>query len=220
MADIFDEIQGDLRAERMQRLAVRYGGLLVAIALVIVGAAGGWKAWQWWQAKQDAAAASRYIRAMESVEARNSAGNAPPPADAIATLDSMATDAPSGYRVLARFNAAALKARSGDLAGASALWDQIAGDTAADPELRDLASLLWARHQIDNGDPSVISARLQALAVPGKVWSSLAQEQLALLSLRQNDGAAKATLRKLQSNPMAPADVRARVSVLLSRVGD
>ena len=51
-------------------------------------------------------------------------------------------------------------------AGAAALWDQVAADSSADPLLRDLASLLWAQHQIDSGDPSLLEARLKALAAP------------------------------------------------------
>ena len=76
------------------------------------------------------------------------------------------TSAPEGYRTLARLREAALKADAGDLPGALALWDQVAADASADPLLRDLASLLWAEHQIDSGDPALLEARLKALAAP------------------------------------------------------
>ena len=113
----------------------------------------------------------------------------------------MAATAPDGYRTLARLRAAALKADTGDLAGAAALYDQVAADSSADPLLRDLASLLWAQHQLDTGDPAPLEARLKALAVPDNPWHALASENLALLDLRQgHTDAAKATLRGLASD--------------------
>jgi hypothetical protein len=217
VVDIFDEVEEELRAERMQKLAMRYGGVLVAIALGIVGAAGGWKAWQWWQAKQDASTALSYIHAMEDTGTESSGGASGPAAN---TFERIATDSPAGYRVLARLNAAALKARSGDLTAASALWDQVAADSTADAAIRGLATLLWAQHALDHGDPSAVAARLQPL-VGSKTWSGLAQEQLALLSLRRNDlPAAREMLRKLQSDPAIPNNARGRIAALLSRIGE
>ena len=98
----------------------------------------------------------------------------------------------TGYATLARLREAALKADAGDLQGAAALWDQVASDSSADPLLRDLASLLWAQHLIDSGDPALLEARLKALAAPDNSWRSLAEEQLALLDLRRG----KATRRR------------------------
>jgi hypothetical protein len=214
VVDIFDEVEEELRAERMQKLAMRYGGVLVAIALGIVGVAGGWKAWQWWQAKQDASTALSYIHAMEATGTESGAASGP----AATTFERIATEAPAGYRVLARLNAAALKARSGDLTAASALWDQVAADSTTDAAIRGLATLLWAQHALDQGDPSAVAARLQPL-VGSKTWSGLAEEQLALLSLRRNDlPAARELLRKLQSDPTTPNNARGRIAALLSRI--
>ena len=80
----------------------------------------------------------------------------------------LAATAPEGYATLARLREAALKADAGDLPGAAALWDRVAGDASADPLLRDLASLLWAQHQIDSGDPALLEARLKAAGGAGQ----------------------------------------------------
>jgi hypothetical protein len=57
--------------------------------------------------------------------------------------------------------------------------------------------------------------------VPGNAWRSLAQEQLALLDLRQGRAdAAKTQLRKLADDTTAPRGVRGRASALLARVGE
>ncbi|MDR3489531.1 MAG: tetratricopeptide repeat protein [Bradyrhizobium sp.] len=219
MVDIFDEVNEDLRAERAQKLLMRYGGLIVLVAIGIVGAAGTWQAWRWWQSKQDTTAAAAYVSVMTAADSTTPSGVAGRPGT-VAALDRIAANAPHGYQILARLRAAALKADTGDAAGASALWDQVAGDTSADPVLRDLASLLWAEHQVDHGDPALVAARLQALAVPGATWRAMAQEQLALLDLRQGKSdQAKDTLRKLSDDVTAPSGVRGRASSLVSKLG-
>ncbi len=218
MVDIFDEVEEELREERMQEFLKKYGVLLFAAALLIIGAVAGWKAWGWYQDRQDMDAANRYLAAAAKTQAAGVAG--PNRAAAIAAFQAAAAGAPEGYRVLAQLREAALRANSGDLRGASALWDQVAADTSADPLLRDLASLTWCLHYADKGDPALLEGRLKPLAAPGNPWRPLAQEQLALLDIRQGHlDAAKTALKKLAEDTTAPNGVRGRAGALLARVG-
>jgi hypothetical protein len=225
VVDIFDEVDEDLRAERAQALFKRYGWLLIALVLLVIAASGGWQGWRWWQAKRDMAAGTAFLAAMTLAQATGPAITGPTtdPASrtaAIAAFDQVAATAPEGYGTLARLRAAALKADAGDLAGATALYDQIAADSTADPLLRGLASLLWAQRQLDTGDPARLEARLKALAVPDNPWRALASEDLALLDLRQgHTDAAKAKLRALAGDVSLPQDMRGRASGLLNRLG-
>jgi hypothetical protein len=139
---------------------------------------------------------------------------------ATAAFEQVAASAPDGYRTLARLRAAGLEADSGDLAGAAALYDQVASDGSADKLLRDLASLLWAQRQLDTADPARLEARLKALAEADNPWHALASEDLALLDLRQgHTDAAKVTLRRLAGDLTLPQDLRGRANLLLSRLG-
>ena len=218
MVDFFDEVDEELREERMAEFLKKYGGLLFAAAILAIGAVAGWKAWGWYQDRQDIDAASRYLAAASKPEAMGVAG--PDRAAAIASFKKVAADAPEGYRVLARLREAASRADSGDLQAASALWDQVAADTSADPLLRDLASLTWCLHHADKGDPALLEGRLKPLAAPGNAWRALAQEQLALLELRQGHiEAAKIQLKKLAEDTTAPNGVRGRATTLLAQVG-
>jgi hypothetical protein len=220
VVDIFDEVDEELRAERAQQLLKRYGGLIIAAALLIVGVAAGWQAWRWYQTRQDQAAAVEYLTAMNLVESPAGISNAARNSAAIAMLDKLETTAPEGYRTLARLRGAAAMAASGDLPRALALWYQVAGDSSADPLLRDLANLMWVEHQIDSGDPAVLQGRLKALAAPENAWHTLAQEQLALLDMRLGKpDDAKAILRRLAQDSTAPNGVRGRANILLSRLG-
>jgi hypothetical protein len=219
VVDIFDEVDEELRAERVQSLLKRYGGLIIAAALAVIAGAAGWQAWHWWQAKQDMVAAQHYLTAMTMADAAAAAGPANTKVS-VAAFDALTRAGPDGYRTLARLQAAAQKAEAGNKEGAAALWNDVASDTAADPLLRDLASLLWCQNQIDSGDPGLLTSRLTALAGPNNAWRPLAKEQLALLDLRQGKtDAAKTTLRALMQEPTTPAGVRERVASLLERLG-
>jgi hypothetical protein len=220
VVDIFDEVDEELRAERAQQLLKRYGGLIVAIAVAIVGAAAGWQGWRWYEARKDQAAAMEYLAAMNLADATAAGSSEATRTAGIAALAGLAATAPDGYATLARLREAALKADAGDLPAAASLWDGVASDASADPLLRDLASLLWAQHQIDTGDPSLLEARLKPLATPDNPWHSLAEEQLALLDLRQGKAdQAKTILHRLAEDTAAPNGVRGRASGLLSRLG-
>jgi hypothetical protein len=214
VVDIFDEVDEDLRAERAEKLLKKYSWLLVAVVVAIIAAAAGWQLWNRYQARQDIAAAIRYVGA-DAADETDAAK-----AGRLAALDQLAADAPAGYRTLARLRAAGLKADAGDLPGAIALWNQVAGDSSVDPLLRDLASLLATQRQLDNGDPAQLEARLKPLAEPGNPWFALAQEQLAMLDLRQGRmDAARTKLRILSVDIDAPSGLRARAGALLVGLG-
>ena len=77
------------------------------------------------------------------------------------------------------------------------MWDEVAADGAADPLLRDLANLTWCIYHADKGDPALLEGRLKPLAAAGNAWRPLAQEQLALLDLREgHTEAAKTQLQE------------------------
>ncbi len=226
MADIFDEVSEDLRAERAQKLLLRYGWHIVALAVLIVAAAAGWQGWLWYQERQQRAAADTYLTALREaaiVPGRPKASDTAAMADVVAAHNSLrhlADEGPAGYRTLARLREAAIEADTGDLKGAAALWDRVAYDTAVDPLLRDFASLSWARRQVETADPALLEGRLQPLRQPDNPWHALADETQALLDLRVNKlDDARTVLTALVRDTTAPQPVRGRASFLLGRIG-
>jgi hypothetical protein len=220
VVDIFDEVEEDLRAERAEKLLKKYAWLLIAVVVAIVGAAAGWQLWNRYRNQQDAAAAVRYVAVQNALEQPGGDQSDGAKAGHIAALDQLAATGPEGYKTLARLRAAGLKADAGDVPGAVALWNAVSADPSADRLLRDLASLLAAQCELDQADPAQLEARLKPLTEPGNPWSALAQEQLAMLDLRQGkvDDARK-QLQVLSFGIDAPSGLRARASALLTGLG-
>lgn len=167
--------------------------------------------------------AAIYLTAMQDADgaaAGLAPGQNPARAEAIAGFAKTAAEGPAGYRTLARLREAALRWDSGDRAAAVALWQQVADDSAAERLLRDLAGLMLVEHQLDDGDPAQLRARLAPLVMPSNSWHALAQEAEALLDLRQGQtDTAKQVLRQLAQDTTAPPGVRGRANGLLARLG-
>lgn len=215
MSDIFDEVEQELRADRAKQLLQRYGGLLIAAAVAVVAAAGAWEAWQAWQTRQRAEVATLYLEASQAADSADTAARQA----AVPELRQVIARGDEGYRTLARLRLAAVLAGS-DPKAALELWDQVAGDQAADPLLRETATLSWALHVLDKGDPGVVAGRLEALARPEDPLHALAEEAEALLDLRLGKVAeAKAKLTTLMNDTTAPQGVRGRASGLLVQLG-
>jgi hypothetical protein len=206
LPDIFDEVEEDLRAERARQMAKRWGGLALGAALAVVVATGGWQAWRWNEARQAAAAAQTYLNLHQAAEREG--------ADLAAAAGGFAAlgrEAPSGYATLAKLRAAALRAETGDQAGAVALWDEVARDGGADPLYRDLATLLSVTHSIETGDPAALAARIGPLTAPGNAWRASAREAQALIAIRRGaEEEARRMLEALVSDPATPAGLRER----------
>lgn len=215
MPDIFDEVEEDLRADRMRRLLGRYGGLLTGAMLLVVLGVAGLQGWRWWQDRAAGQAAIAYLAAGQA--AAESGAEAGAVADRFAAL---AAEAPAGYRVLARLRAAALKAEAGDRAAALALWDGIARDTSVEPLYRDLAMVMWGLHALDGGDAAAIGPRLAPLVAGNSPWRASAEEVRALAALRRGETEeARRTLAALAADAAAPQGVRERAGRLLQGLG-
>ena len=219
MPDIFDEVSEDLRAERAKQMMKRYGGVLVAAAVMVLAATGGWQGWRWYQTRETARVATTYIDALRAADRPAGAER-----DAARPLlDQVAADGAAGYRTLARLREAALKADGGDLAAALALYNQVAADSAADSLLRDLATLHWATRQVDaaqGSQPALLEARLAPLAAADHPLRALAGEAQALLAIRQGKpDAARDILKRLGQDVTAPDGVRGRANGLLAQLG-
>jgi hypothetical protein len=217
VVDIFDEVDEDLRAERLARFARRYAVAFVALAVVIVLGVAGWEGWSWHRGQQNAKAASAFLAVMEQAGQRGSAADRQHLAD---QFGAVAQTAPGGYATLAKLNEASLLADSGHLKDAEPIWDGLINDGQINPVLRQVATLSWASHEIDTAEPSLIQARLESLAADGSPWRPIALQYLALLSIRTgHDDQAIKTFQEVADDISTPQDMRNMANAMAESLG-
>jgi hypothetical protein len=182
VADIFHEVDEEVRKERLKRLWDKYSIYIIAVAVLIIAGVGGWRGYQYWETKKAQEAGARFERAIAlSEEGKH--------AEAEAEFKAIAADAPSGYRTLARLRAAAALSET-DAKAAVAAYDAIAADASVDQSLRDAAALRAGILLVDTAPFDEVSRRLEPLAEPGRTFRHTAREMLALSAWRNNDAAA------------------------------
>ncbi|MGH6663275.1 MAG: tetratricopeptide repeat protein [Pseudolabrys sp.] len=207
MADIFHEVDEEVRRERLQKLWERYSIYIIAAAVLIVAGIGAWRGYEYWQAKKAAAAGA----AFESALTLNEAGKY---SEAEAAFAKIETDAPAGYRTLARFRAAAELAHVKP-ADAIKAYDELAADSSLGPTLQDLAAVRAGMLLVDSAPLSDMRRRLDAAAEPGRTFRHSARELLALSAWRNHDfAAARRYLDMIASDGESPPGTRARADVL------
>lgn len=213
LTDIFTEVEEDLRRERAKRLWDRYGWLVTALLLVAVAGTGGYQGWRWYEAREAAQASTRYLAALRAAEEQR--------ADvALEGFAGLTRASPAGYRLLARLQEAAIRAREGQVETAISLWEQLARDSTVPEPYRDLAVLLAVMHQIDSGEPAALAERLSPLDRPDGTFRFSARELQALLAERQQDRTRAVTiLRNLADAADAPMALRNRAVEALTSLG-
>jgi len=208
LADIFHEVDEEVRRERLQKLWERYNVLIIAVAVLIVAGIGAWRGYEWWISKQAAAAGAKF----EAALALSDAGKH---AEAQAAFAKLAADgAPSGYRTLARFRAATELAQTKPAEAAKA-YDAIASDPSVSSTLQDLATLRAAMLRVDDTSFKDLQLKLAPLAEQGRPFRHTAREMLALSAWQHHDTtAAKKYIGEITGDPTAPPLMRIRAETL------
>lgn len=212
MADIFREIEDELRRDNLLKLWQRYGRYIIAAAVVVAAAAALVVGWRQYEARQREAEGVRYSAALALVgQGKDKA--------AVGAFNAIIANTAGGRAVLARFEAASLEAKSGDVAGAIKLYAAIAANDDNPKIYRDLATLLAARFTLDK-DPKQAITRLKPLVDPTNPWYPTAVELTAAAALKTGDkAAALADYQHLADDLKAPAGARARAAEMISALG-
>lgn len=209
MADLFQEVDEELRRDRLTRQWRKYGKFVIAALAVAVLATAAVVGWKEYSQSQKIKYSERFTGALSLIQ-EDRANEA---ADALAAL---AQDASIGYATLARFREAALKAADGDHAVAADLYDVVAKDGGVDPLYADLATLYYTLHRLEEGDPAELARRLEPLLAEDGPWRHSARELSALLALRNGDtDKATAEYTQLADDRDTPAGARARAAEML-----
>jgi hypothetical protein len=207
VSELFDEVDEEVRREQLKKLWEKYSLFIIAAALLMVAAVGGWRGYQYLEAKKAAEAGDAFNKAIELSEQNKHS-------EAEAAFADLAAKGPSGYRMLARFHLAAESATRDPRAGAK-LFDELAADRSIAEEMQELARIRAAGLLLDSAPYSEMLQRLQSEAAPGATFRHVARELLALSAFRGNDAnATRQWLDQIALDPDTPPGLRSRAEAL------
>lgn len=207
MADIFQEVDEEVRRERLEKLWQRYGNLIIAGCILVVAAVGAWRGYEWWQEKKAAESGAAFESAVVLAEAGKHQ-------EAEAAFAKLAAGGSVGYRPLARLREAAELAQT-DKAAAVKAYDEIAADKSAGQVIDDLAALRAGFLLVDTAPYSEIRSRLEPLSGADKTFRHTARELLALSAWKSGDmTAARQWTDMIMTDPQTPQGTRSRAEVL------
>jgi hypothetical protein len=207
VTEIFDEVDEEVRREQLKKLWDKYSIYIIAAAVLIVAAVGGWRGYQYLEAKKAAEAGAAFDAAVELSEQNKHA-------EAEAAFGKLATTAPSGYRILARLREAAEVATRDPQAGAK-MYDDIVADRSVRSAERDLARIRAAGLLLEKASYSNMLQRLETAAEPDATFRHTARELLALSAWRANDtAAARHWLDVIANDGETPSALRSRAEAL------
>lgn len=212
VTDVFEEVEEEIRSERLKRLARTWlpvvGGIL-AVALV---AALAWWGWQSFQTSQANKASVAYQRGIESLQS----GDTTAAESAFAEAEKVGNGA---YKALALQQRAGLAVQANRVADAIKLFDQ-AAKASSDPILADPARYKAALLLMDNGGTLAdLEARLMPLTDDDRPMRPFAQEALGLARLQFNKPTeAREQFVLLTLGQDVPDSVRQRAQAAISMI--
>ena len=207
MADIFQEVDEEVRREQLKKLWQRYGNYAIAACVLLVVGVAAWRGYEWWETKRATEAGAAFEQAATLAEAGKHQ-------EAEAAFAKLATDGSAGYRVLARLR------ESGELAetdrnAAIKAYEEIAADKGAGRVIQDLATVRAGFLSVDTASYGDMRARLEPLTAPERAFRHSARELLALSAWKAGDmSAARQWSEMIIADPQTPAGARSRAEIL------
>ncbi len=211
MVDIFEEVDEQLRSDRLAVLARRYlpwiGGML-ALALAVALAVWGYTSYQ---QKNTEAASQAYADGLDKLSTGDFDA-------AYVKFGQAAAKGTPGYQALALMQQAGVRMDQKRVPEAVVLFDKAAAATS-NPVIADSARLKSAFALLDTAPYGQIEARLKPLTDSTRPFHSLAREALGMAKL--NAGRPKEAVSDFQVLTLmadAPQDVRERAQAAITLI--
>jgi len=209
--NIIREIDEELRSDQMRALWKNFGPWLITAAVLLVVGVAGYEAWNWWSSSNSARSSDQFYSALALSEGTDIDA-------AQKALDEVEATGTGSYPMLARFREAALLAREGKTAEATAAYDAIAtGETNAN--IRGLALVLAAYTLVDGGDVGQVEQRVGGLVVPTNPMRNAAREALGLTRYKAGDlNGARSDFEAVLADPGVSREAQARLQIFLAQL--
>ncbi len=207
---IFREVDEAVRQDKLKSLWDKYGLWVVAGAVLIIASVSGYKFWVYWTTEQAKIAGARFVGGITHIEDGKTS-------EALEVFKSLADEGPRGYRILSRFQLAALYAKDGKKDEAIKIYDDLASQSGIGDVQQGFAKIQAATLKLDDASFDDMRKRLDALAVTGNPWRHSARELLGLSAYHTGDiSAAERFFSVMLSDQRTPANMRRRAEMMLS----
>lgn len=212
MADLFEEVEEQLRSDRYRTLALKAAPWVLAIAAAALIAALSYWGWDRYRTQSAAKASEQYAQALDAFNAGHEA-------QATQLWTDVSKGSSRAYKSLALMQLGGLQLLAGDkqrgggkTAEAVKLFDEAAA-VAPDEVIGDAARLKSAFALIDTAPYKDVEARLTPLMQEGRPYRVQAREALAFAKLMKGDTAGARTDFVVISGMLeAPEGARSRAS--------
>jgi hypothetical protein len=203
VADIFNEVDEELRADQARLFWKKYGNVVIGGALVVVLAAAVWWGWQLYTTRRQQQQSVDYI---EAIQALQKDGKDTAKLDVIAGQN-------NGYSALARFQLAT-RAAADDPAKAADLLSAVSQDTKIDGAMRGMAAIQAGQLKLKAGKPQDAIQVVQPFTAAGNAYRLSALEITGVGQIAAGDKAkAKETFTQLQQLATSPTDASPSVAL-------
>ena len=209
MADLFQEIDDELRQDKASRMWRVYGKYVVAAAIVIIISVGGYKFWQQKQLDDGEKASIAY----EAALTRSASGDYK---GAIDQLNEEEIGTAPGYAALSQMQKANLAMKINDFEAALITFKDIAENDNYPQSIKEWASFRYAAVSVEKQIGSNAPADLDSLIATDSPWRFLAKEIKAIKEIETgNKSVAKAIFSELADDENAPERLRVRAAEFL-----
>ena len=200
MTHIEEEIEDDLRRQKLEQFWKENGSWIIICAILAVIFTGALTWWRQHEYKQNLTQTAALLEVLRENDTK--------------ALGEFALKSDKDHGAIALFTAAALHSQRSQDAEAVTLYRKIDGTSGLDSTYRDLAKLLRVSKSLGAEDPAQLHKDLAPLTAKS-TWRYSALELQALLYARENKmKEAAEVLTRLTQDGGAPNDVRMRASTL------
>ena len=207
MADIFQEVDEEVRREQLKRLWDRYGNLLIAACVLVVAGVGAWRGYEYWQAKKAGETGLAFEQAVTLAEAGKHQ-------EADAAFAKIASSGTAGYQAIARLREASELAQTDKKAAVNA-YDLLAADKGAGQVIQNLAAVRAGYLLVDDTPYSEMLKRLEPLTAADRTYRHSARELLAFSAWKSGDlTSAQKWTDMMMTDPETPSGTRSRAQIL------
>lgn len=207
------EVDENLRRDQMRDMAKSYGKWMIAAAILLLAAVGGYLYWQDRQQKQTADQGEALSAALDKAGAGNVKG-------AQAELAPLAGSSNDVVRASAELARAALALRQNDRKTAIDIYHRLAADGGLPQPYRDLATVRGTMTEYDSLKPDEVIARMSPLAEQGKPFFGSAGEMMALAMLAKGDrNGAGQLFARIAADKQVPSTIRSRAVQFAGSLG-